>query len=193
MLFLKVAQISNALQQEQAQRLNRIYEGNVESSKIYDRALREGRNDVTKEFQNAWKDRQTYDTANQMNTHYNFDPVSGQLKWKPGSDAGTYEQIVKNSGGTPGDMEGYYKILDSVQKAHPPKDDKDAEQQRDYAWNASGLGERIKKTTKGYNVIPSSTTETGIPGKKYGGPQKRKFGGFSNHQLKKFVANSYSK
>lgn len=188
----EAADISNRLQGEQAQRLNRLYQGDVTSHQQYDNALREGRNDITRQIQQGWKDRQAYDLINKTSPYFYIDPISGQRGFKsPEAKAHFDSEINRMSSGTgiaPGAISVYKVAYDEAiaKGINPTRADK-------YAAEKSGMTDREREKLNYAGVLQSETvSKSGV--EKYGGKIKNhKFAGFSNHQLKKFVANSYSK
>jgi len=193
----EVADISNKLMQAQANRLNRMYQGNVISSQQYDNAMREARNAITKDAQTAWKDRQIYDTANQTNPLYSYDPVSGKIIPKNEAQQAAVESRLKamekgegyKSGGIGAQVNAIYEQL-VKQPAY--QTDEGKKRALFLAEEEAGARQKKKTTSQGYNSIPKTTTTTGIyagPEEKYGGSTRKnyKIGGFTQRQLKKFI------
>ncbi len=169
----QATEIMNRLQEMQAARSNRLYQGNVTAAQQYDNATRQGRNDLTKQLQEAWKDRQAYDDLNQTNQFYYRDPKSGRITFRPGMDRVTYNQITSGRGAgnynSPEQIAEYYRshgITDPKMIADV-QDDWIREHQLD-------LRNRTKTTTKSGNTTTQSTSYN-------------KFGGYTN-KLKKFTA-----
>ena len=192
----RAAQISNELQKEQAARLSKMYQENVISAQQYDNALRESRNDVTKQFQNAWKDRRAYDLANKTNQLYQWDPITGRTMIKPEAaharQQSEYDRLTRGQG-TGGEEKDVKAMKAAIAEAK--EIGLDSKDYYNYA-HRKVYGNRERETVDPITgrVLKDTKSFADIPGEKYGGKTPtRKFGGFSNHQLKKFVANSWSK
>jgi hypothetical protein len=184
--------ISNRLQAEQAQRLNKLYQGNVIANQEYDNATREGRNDITRQAEQNWKDRQTYDFLNKTSPYFTVDPVTGARGFKsPEAEAAFNNQVLGKTGNySSGQGERVNAIYQELIKQPAYQTDEGKKQALMLAQEQAGVRERERLNETGFGM-PKSQTLTGIyagpQGQKFGGQVNRKFGGMTNHQLKKFV------
>ena len=194
----RAAQISNALQEKQAARLSKMYQENVISAQQYDNALREGRNDITKQFQTAWNDRSKTDFMNKTSPYFNFNPVTGARTFKDDAAKARLESDIQKAGQGSGISTSDSKLI--------------AEGAKQYMTDAAAAGvtitpeqawkhaaqmhtERTRVSSDINNPMKGKRSESFSEEKEqFGGRvQKHKFGGMTAYGLKKFVANSYSK
>jgi hypothetical protein len=167
-----VAAISNKIQELQAARMNRLHQGNTIAAQQYDNAIREARNDLSKQYQQAWKDRQAYDDMNQLNQYYYRDPSTGRITFRPGMSAAAYSKILASKGqgsgmfNSPEEVANYYRD-------HGVTDPKLIEGAvDDYIRNYGGIDNK-----KGSKTVKKEGNTTTTQYNKYGG------------KLKKFLSN----
>lgn len=189
----EVANIANRLHEQNAQRLSKLYQENVISGQQYDNALRESRNDVVKQAQTAWNDRSKTDFLNKTSPYFYFDPVSGARQFKsPEAEAHFNNEINHISSGTgiSQDTLGKYKQAYDAAVAkglNPTRADK-------YAAEYSGMTDREREKLNQVGIMQNETVSESRVEHKFGGKIKpMKFGGATQHQLKKFVNKSFSK
>jgi len=188
----QAADITNRLAQEQGNRLNKLYEQNVTSAQQYDNATREGRNDLTNQFTKAWQNRQGYDLMNKTSPYFYIDPVSGQRVFKTREAEAAFNSQVLGTGATgysPGMAEKVNATYMELLKQPAYQSDHGKQEALKLAQRMHGLSEH-ETIAYGAPGALSKTKESGVysgPTQQYGGTIKHKFGGMTNHQLKKFV------
>lgn len=187
----QAADITNRLAQEQGNRLNKLYEQNVISAQQYDNATREGRNDLTNQFTKAWQNRQGYDLMNKTSPYFYIDPVSGQRVFKTREAEAKYTSDMKRLSQGMGVSESDSKrIAEGAKQYMVDAAASGVNITPEEAWKRSyqthtertRVSSDINNPFKG-KVSQSFTEER----QQYGGTIKRRFGGMTNHQLKKFV------
>lgn len=185
--------ISNRLQQQQAQRLSDIYKGNVIGSQQYDNAQREARKAITQSAQESWLDRQKYDTANTTNPLYYYDPRSGKSFLKGPEAQATIQNELKK--------------LEQGQGFSPDKEERASQYYKKLIqlYGEDNSGYLLKEARRAVGLDQHETQNidpitgralkakiSGIPygqEQKYGGKlPKKQFGGFDKQQLKKFTS-----
>jgi len=188
----RAAQISNQLQQEQAARLNKLYQENVISAQQYDNALRESRNDITRQMQHAWDDRQKYDLLNKTSPYFSLNPITGARGFKSDEAKARFDNEINHISSGTGistDTLGKYKsAYDAAIARGVP-----AERADKYAAEVSGMTDRDREKLNQVGILQSETTSRSAVEKFGGKIPKRKFGGMTQHGLKKFIAKSWSK
>ncbi len=189
----QTAEISNRLQAQQAERLNKLYQGNVISKQQYDNALRESRNDITNQLQQSWKDRRDYAMINKTSPFFYSDPITGEQKFKSKEAESNFWNVVNkdNVNSSPEAEEGaakeYKRLLGLYGK------DEDGSLLR-AARRKYGLEKHATENIDPLTGRVIKERVSGVPYQELGGSiPKRQFGGFTNHQLKKFIADSWSK
>ena len=197
---VEVSGIANRLHEQNAQRLSKMYQENVISAQQYDNALRENRNDVTKQAQTMWNDRSKMDFLNKTSPFFYADPITGARGFKSLETKANFEREVQHLGQTMGvsdankdrvkDRASYY-----VTSLHMNPNAAAKQAIRDYTEHEKETTDPLNPWNKPKQTISRQKYDDAedAPNKFGGKIPKRKFGGFSNHQLKKFVAGSYSK
>jgi hypothetical protein len=184
----EAADISNKLQQEQAQRLNRMYQGNVISAQQYDNALRESRNDVVKQQQTAFNDRSKMSFLNATSPYFYVDPVTGARGFKSKEAEAKFHSEVDHlslgTGISSDTLSKYKTAYDAaiIKGVLPERADK-------YAAEASGMTDREREKLNQVGIMQSETVSRSAV-EKFGGAIKKKqyrMGGMTPHQLSKFI------
>lgn len=183
--------IMNRLQEMQAQRSNRLYQGNITSAQQYENAIREGRNDLTKQYQNAWNDRQKYDLLNKTSPYFYLDPKTGQRVFKSAeAEAAFNNQVLgRGAGYSPDVAEKVNGIYEKLLKQPAYQTEHGKKLALQLAQRMAGVTEH-ESIDYGTVGSPAKTRESGVysgPQERYGGKIKR-MGGMTNHQLSKFIS-----
>lgn len=195
----EVANIANRLHEQNAARLSKMYEQNVISSQQYDNALRESRNDAVKQAQTAWNDRSKLSFLNATSPYFYDNPSTGARGFKSEEARSHFltDVLGINAGESQGKNVTDKFIADynnAIRKGARPEDAAYLAKEQ-----SGARGSRTTKTNAYGVPISSSYREPEDQGdnvstQKFGGRIKpMKFGGMSQHQLKKFVARSFSK
>lgn len=192
----KVADIANRLHAENAQRLSKMYQENVISAQQYDNSMRDSRNDAVKQAQTMWNDRSKLDFLNKTSPYFYDNPNTGARGFKsPEAKAHFNNEINHLSSGTgiSQDTLGKYKQAYDAAVAkglNPIRADK-------YAAEYAGMTDRERDKLNQVGIMQNETvSKSEVEGHKFGGnikPKPMKFGGSTQHQLKKFVNKSFSK
>lgn len=180
--------ITNKLQEEQANRLNRIYQGNVIADQQYDNALREGRNDLTRQNQEAWKQRSQTSFLNATSPYFYEDPNTGARGFKsPEAEARYNNEILRMSQGTGLSSDA----LSKYKQAYDAAIAKGITLKRadEYGAEVAGFTDRDREKLNQVGIMQNETvSRSAVEGKEFGGSiPKRKFGGMSENKLKKFI------
>lgn len=183
--------ITNRLQEEQSNRLNKLYEQNVISAQQYDNAKREGRNDITVQEQNAWKDRSDYDFLNKTSPYFYKDPVTGARGFKsPEAEAKFNSGIARASQGTGVSESDSKRIAEGAKQYMADAAAAGVTITPEEAWKRSYQThtERTRVSSDITNPLKGKISESYSEEKnQYGGATKHKFGGMTEHKLKKFM------
>lgn len=196
----KVADRANRLHAENAQRLSKMYQENVISAQQYDNSMRDSRNDTVKQAQTMWNDRSKLDFLNKTSPYFYDNPNTGARGFKsPEAKAhfdNEFNRIAQGSGYSKGTTDKAYADYTNEMRTHPEMYKTDAQKSRllNYVLGESGSKESESLKEGPFGQIENQTVHNVPVNNQFGGKiPKRQFGGMSQHQLKKFVAGSFSK
>lgn len=190
------ASVMNRLQEQQAARSNRLYQGTVTAAQQYDNSLREGRNDLVRQEQHAWDDRQKYDLLNKTSPYFYLDPKTGARVFKSPEAEAAFNNATsgKGQGYSADAAEKVNSIFQRLTKQPAYQSEHGRQEALKLAQRMAGVSEH---ETTSYDKAGSSKgmKESGIYSgpteNKYGGKQEKRMGGMTNHQLKKFVSKKW--